>query len=75
MTIEDAVRNIMLRSKDGQTVRSVCQTIGYELEGEIRATLNRMHKRGHLDSVHGGGGYPTYYYEPTFEFKVRHLTP
>ena len=43
MTIEDAVRNIMDRSKVGQTVRDVCKKMGDELEPEIRTILNRLY--------------------------------
>jgi hypothetical protein len=70
MTIEDAVRNIMDRSKVGQTVGDVCQKIGDELEVEVRAILIRMYKDDHLDSIHGGGSQPTHYYrKKPFEFK------
>jgi hypothetical protein len=48
MTLEDAVRNIMSRSTNAQTVHTVCQKVGGEVEHEIRAILNGMHKRGSL---------------------------
>lgn len=74
MTIEDAVRNIMSRSTTGQTVRDVCREVGVELHDEIQAILNRMDKSGRVESIHGGGGYPTYYYNtPSPTFKVRPL--
>ena len=71
MTIEDAVRNIMSRSTTGQTVRDVWQKVGVELHDEIQAILNRMHKDGSVDLIHGGGSQPTYYYDKPFEFKSR----
>jgi hypothetical protein len=72
MTIEDAVRNIMVRSKGGQSVDEVCQKIGDELEGEIRTILNRMGNEGDLEPVRGCGDHPTYYYpKKPIKFKQR----
>jgi hypothetical protein len=69
MTIEDAVRNIMDRSKVGQSVSDVCQQIGLELEGEVRSILNRLYNHDQLDSLRGGGPYRSLYFckDPPFK--------
>jgi coproporphyrinogen III oxidase-like Fe-S oxidoreductase len=61
MDLEYEIRAVMRDSENALTVEQVTQEIAERLKQEIRTTLNRLVKAAALDSVHGGGGYPTTY--------------
>jgi hypothetical protein len=64
VTVEDAVWSVMLKSDSALTGLEVSQRVGKELLEDIRGILNRLHKSGQLESIHGGGGRSTVYFRP-----------
>jgi hypothetical protein len=70
MNLEHEVRTVMRQSAKALTVDQVTQEVAERIKDEIRSILNTMDKNGELTSVHGGGGYSTYYKAPSIERRV-----
>ncbi len=62
MDLRSEVRTVMQHSKNALTVDQVANEVAQRIKREIRSVLNTLVKGGELTSVHGGGGYQTYYH-------------
>jgi hypothetical protein len=70
MNLEHEVRTVMRQSADALTVDQVTQQVAERITDEVRSILNALHKRGELQSIHGGGGYKTNYKSPPIERRI-----
>ncbi|MDN3274759.1 hypothetical protein QWJ07_10920 [Frankia sp. RB7] len=70
MNLEEKLRTIMRQSENALTVSQVAVELSKQMEDEVRLALNAMVKNGELQSVHGGGGYQTYYHVPPLQRRL-----
>lgn len=61
MNLRQEIQTVMQQSKNALTVDQISQEVAERMKKEVRSILNALVKEDALTSVHGGGGYSTYY--------------
>jgi Fe2+ or Zn2+ uptake regulation protein len=61
MNLRQEVLTVMRQSENALTVNQVTAEVAERMKDEVREILNALAEEDELSSVHGGGGYQTYY--------------